>query len=72
MEHAALVRSGHAGADLPRHLDRLLLRKTSDSPEQRRQILTCDIGGADGRSSLIVVSPLTASPRARVRSSIAL
>ena len=43
MEHAALVRRGDAGAELPRELDRLVLRNPSDAAQQRRQILAVDV-----------------------------
>ena len=43
VQHAALVRRGDAGAQLPRELDRLVLRNASDAAEQRRQILAVDV-----------------------------
>ena len=43
VEHAALVRRGDAGAQLPRDLDRLVLRNASDAAEQRREILAVDV-----------------------------
>ena len=43
MQYAALVGGRHTGTDLPRDLDRLLLRKATDAAEQRRQILPVDV-----------------------------
>ena len=43
VQHAALVRGGDPGADLPRDLDRLVLRKAADAAEQRRQILAVHV-----------------------------
>ena len=43
MEDAAVVRRGQPGADLTRELDRLVLRKAPDPPEQRREIFAVDI-----------------------------
>ena len=39
MQHATFVRRRDPGANLPRDLDRLLLRKAADAVQQRRQIL---------------------------------
>ena len=43
MDHAALVGGREAGADLPRDLERLVLRQTADTPQQRRQILAVHV-----------------------------
>ena len=43
MQHAALVRRREAGAELPRDLDRLVLRQPADAPQQRRQVLAVDV-----------------------------
>ena len=43
MQHAALVRRGDAGAQLPRELDRLVLRDAADAAEQRGQILAVHV-----------------------------
>jgi hypothetical protein len=43
MHHAAIVRRGEPGADLPRHLDRAILREAADAAKQQRQILAVDI-----------------------------
>jgi hypothetical protein len=43
VQHAALVRGGERGADLPRHLHRLLLREAADALEQRREVLAVHV-----------------------------
>ena len=43
MQHAALVRRGDAGAQLPRDLDRFVVRQAADPAEQRGQILAVDV-----------------------------
>ncbi len=43
MEHPAFVRGRDAGAQLPRDLDRLVLRQPADPPQQRGQIFTVHI-----------------------------
>ena len=52
MQDAALVRRGEAGAELPRDLDRLVLRQPADASQQRREIFAVDVlhrHEADGR-----------------------
>ena len=43
MQHAAVVRGGDAGAELPRDLHRLVLRQPADPAQQRRQVLAVDV-----------------------------
>ena len=43
VQHAALVRGGDARAELPRDLNRLVLRDAADAAEQRGQILAVDV-----------------------------
>ena len=43
VQHAPLVRGGEAGAQLPRHLDRLVLRQPPDAAQQRREVLAVDV-----------------------------
>ncbi len=42
MQHARVVRGGHARAQLPRDLERLVRRQPPDATQQRRQILSID------------------------------
>ena len=43
MQHAALVRGGDPGAQLPRHVERLFRRQAADPPQQRGQRLSVDV-----------------------------
>ena len=43
MDDAALVRGGEPGADLPRDLERAVLREAADAAEQRREILAVHV-----------------------------
>jgi hypothetical protein len=43
VQDAAFVRRRDAGAELPRHVDRLVFRKPADAAEQRAQILAVHI-----------------------------
>ncbi len=43
MDDAAVVRGGESRAELPRELDRAILRQPSDAPQQRRQVLAIDV-----------------------------
>ena len=43
VEDAAVVRRRQPGADLPRHVERLVRRKTSDALEQRGEVLAVDV-----------------------------
>ena len=43
MQHAALVRRRHAGAELPRELDGLVLRDAADAAQQRRKVFAVDV-----------------------------
>jgi len=43
VQHAALVRGGHAGTELARDLDRFVLRNAADPAEQRREVLAVDV-----------------------------
>ena len=43
MQHAAIVRRGHAGAQLPRDLDGLVLRNAADAAKQRGQVFAVDV-----------------------------
>ena len=43
MQHAALVRGGDAGAQLPRQLERLVLRDAADAAEQRREVFAVHV-----------------------------
>ncbi len=43
VDHAALVRGGEPGADLTRDLERAILRKAADAPQQRREIFAVDV-----------------------------
>jgi hypothetical protein len=43
MDDAAIVGGGEARADLPRELDRAVLRKAADAAQQRRKILAVHV-----------------------------
>ena len=43
MQHALVVRRREPGAELARDLDRLVLRKPPDAPQERRQVLAVDV-----------------------------
>ena len=43
MQHALVVRGGQPGAQLPRHLGRLVRRQPADAPQQRGQVLAVDV-----------------------------
>ena len=43
VQHATFVRRRQAGAQLPRHLDRLVLRQPPDAAQQRGEVLAVDV-----------------------------
>ena len=52
MDDAAIVRGGEPGADLPRELDRAVLREAADAAEQRREILAVHVFHREERVAL--------------------
>ena len=61
MHDAPLVRGGEAGADLARDLERAVLRKAADAPEQRREILAVDVLHRQERVALDFVDVVDAA-----------
>jgi hypothetical protein len=58
---AAVVRGGQPGADLPRELDRAILREAPDAAEQRREILAVHVLHREKRVAFVLADVVHAA-----------